>query len=175
MFRKRFVSWFCLWASTKIQSASSTFCNLRYLFSYVWSWVQTFWIHDHSDCNLLFIFEVRTSALARLLHFSWLWNNASSHLLFILFLDLVIHECSLIILLYLSNIFLKSYKYFLMVGRHWFKVDESMNHVWIGWVCNIDWEVSAIKLLGHLYTLLEIVCGWLRLFANPLDTWRWVR
>lgn len=141
MLRKCFIPWFSLLSNSKIASA---FRHRLNLLADLWRWMKAFRVHDHGNRDLLFVFEALTRALTWLLHLSRLWNDSRGHFFFILLLYLVVHKSSLVILLHLSNILLKGHKYFLMVGRQWFKVYESVDHIWVWGVRNINWKVRAV-------------------------------
>ena len=141
MLRKCLIPRFSLRPDSKITGAFGHGLNLL---SDLWSRMEALRVHDHGHCDLLLVFVALAWNLAWLLHLSRLRNDSGCQLFFILLLNLVVHESSLVILFHLGNILLKGNKHFLMVGRQWFKVYESVDHVGVRGVRDIDWKVGAV-------------------------------
>lgn len=68
-------------------------------------------------------------------------NDTSGHSLLVLFLHLVVHKCTRIVLLYLCCVLLESNKGFLGIVWSDLKVYETVDHLWVGTICNIDGEI----------------------------------
>jgi len=145
--------------------------------------MQAFWRHNHSYCYLLFILKLLFFFLFLMNFWSEFFRtsyNALRKILLVLFLYLVIHKTTLVIDFNLGNVVLKSNENFFVVFWTNFKINESMDHMWIWRVCNINFKVNSILILLQRFLncylflfFIFVVWGrpgiWVLLFRN----WTW--
>ena len=75
-------------------------------------------VHDHGDCDLFFVFDLALLVIGgqSRLQLSGPSDHSSHHLFLVLFLDLMIHEGSLVVLLDLCHVLLECDEYLLVIG-----------------------------------------------------------